>query len=57
MSVSYTHLGISVNLHVHGRIVDLCSDDEGPMSPERAGGMNGKSYVDIDVYKRQLLRW
>lgn len=39
--------GISINLHRHGRIVDLVSDDEGPMSPERAGGMNGKSYVDL----------
>ena len=39
--------GISVNIHDHGRIVDLVCDDEGPMSPERAGGMNGKSYVDL----------
>lgn len=39
--------GISINLHRHGRIVDLVSDDEGPMSPERTGSMNGKSYVDL----------
>ncbi len=39
--------GISINLHSHGRIIDVCSDDEGPMSPERAGKMNGKSYVDL----------
>lgn len=39
--------GISISLHRKGRIVDLCSDDEGPMSPERAGKMNGKSYVDL----------
>lgn len=39
--------GISINLHRHGRIIDLVSDDEGPMSPERAGSMNGKSYVDL----------
>ncbi len=39
--------GISINLHEHGRIIDLCSDDEGPMSPERAGKLNGKAYVDL----------
>lgn len=39
--------GISINLHHQGRIIDLCSDDEGPMSPERAGKLNGKSYVDL----------
>lgn len=39
--------GISINLHCHGRIVDLCCDDDGPMSPERAGKLNGKSYVDM----------
>lgn len=39
--------GISINTHEKGRIIDLCSDDEGPMSPERAGKLNGKSYVDL----------
>ena len=39
--------GISINLHVKGKIVDLCSDDEGPMSPERAGKLNGKAYVEL----------
>lgn len=39
--------GISINVHDHGRIVDLLSDDEGPMSPERAGRLNGKSYIDL----------
>lgn len=39
--------GISISLHNRGRIIDLCSDDEGPMSPERAGKMNGKAYVDM----------
>ena len=49
MNLIVAHLGggISINLHRRGRIVDLVSDDEGPMSPERAGGMNGKSYVDL----------
>lgn len=31
--------GISVSLHSHGRIIDMISDDEGPFSPERAGGL------------------
>lgn len=49
MNIICAHLGggLSINLHKHGRIVDICSDDEGPMSPERAGRMNGKSYVDL----------
>lgn len=49
MNIIAAHLGggISINLHKQGRIIDLVSDDEGPMSPERAGGMNGKSYVDL----------
>lgn len=49
LNIIAAHLGggISINLHQHGRIVDLCSDDEGPMSPERAGKLNGKSYVDL----------
>ena len=49
MVLIVAHLGggISINLHRNGRIIDLCSDDEGPMSPERAGKLNGKSYVDL----------
>lgn len=39
--------GISINIHSHGRIVDLVCDDEGPMSPERAGRLNGKALVDL----------
>lgn len=33
--------GISLSLHHQGRIVDMISDDEGPFSPERAGGLPG----------------
>ncbi len=29
--------GISINVHMHGRIVDSVYDDMGPMSPQRAG--------------------
>lgn len=40
-SVVVAHLGggISVSLHHEGRIVDIISDEEGPFSPERAGGL------------------
>ncbi|MDK2982352.1 MAG: butyrate kinase [Chloroflexota bacterium] len=31
--------GITLSLHAHGRIIDMVSDDEGPFSPERAGGL------------------
>lgn len=30
--------GISLGAHDHGQIIDSIGDDEGPMSPERAGG-------------------
>lgn len=39
--------GISINVHTGGRIVDLVCDDEGPMSPERAGRLNGKALIDL----------
>lgn len=41
ITVIVAHLGggISVNLHHDGRIEDFISDDEGPFSPERAGGL------------------
>ena len=41
VTVIVAHLGggISVNLHHNGRIEDHISDEEGPFSPERAGGL------------------
>ncbi len=41
ISVIVAHLGggITLSLHHKGRIVDMISDDEGPFSPERAGGL------------------
>lgn len=62
LNVICAHLGggISVSLHSHGRIIDLISDDEGPMSPERAGGMNGQSYVNLcysgEYTKAEMMR-
>lgn len=40
-NIIIVHLGggISLSLHSRGRIIDMISDDEGPMSPERAGGL------------------
>ena len=39
--VIVAHLGggISVNLHNNGKIEDFISDEEGPFSPERSGGL------------------
>lgn len=41
ITVIVAHLGggISVNLHHNGKIEDFISDDEGPFSPERSGGL------------------
>lgn len=33
--------GITLSLHKNGRMIDMISDDEGPFSPERAGGLPG----------------
>ncbi|MBQ6808302.1 MAG: butyrate kinase [Firmicutes bacterium] len=43
LTVAVAHLGggISMNLHHKGRMVDVVGDDEGPFSPERAGGQQG----------------
>ncbi len=62
LNIICSHLGggISANLHSYGRIIDLISDDEGPMSPERAGGMNGQSYVNLcysgEYTKTEMMR-
>lgn len=37
--------GISLSAHEGGRIVDAVSDDEGPMSPERAGRLNSVKLI------------
>ncbi len=41
VTVIVAHLGggISVNLHHNGRIEDFITDEEGPFSPERSGGL------------------
>lgn len=41
ISVIVAHLGggISINLHHNGKIEDFITDEEGPFSPERSGGL------------------
>lgn len=39
--------GLSINVHRKGKISDVISDDEGPMSPERAGCINTMKLVDL----------
>jgi butyrate kinase len=41
ITVVVAHLGggITLSLHEKGRMVDMISDDEGPFSPERSGGL------------------
>lgn len=48
-SVVVAHLGggISVSVHHKGRIVDIVSDEEGPFSPERAGGLPNPQLVEM----------
>ncbi len=49
MNIIVAHLGggISINLHVGGKIVDLVSDDEGPFSPERAGRVPCRELINL----------
>lgn len=37
--IVHTGGGISIGLHKKGVIVDICSDEDGTMSPERSGGL------------------
>lgn len=49
MNLVVAHLGggISISAHSHGRIIDSVSDDAGPFSPDRAGGLNMIYVVDM----------
>ncbi|MDR2945816.1 MAG: butyrate kinase [Candidatus Adiutrix sp.] len=51
LSLVVAHLGggSSLTLHQNGRIIDAMSDDEGPFSPERAGGLPGFKLIDLCV--------
>lgn len=41
LSLVVAHMGggITLSLHMGGRVVDMISDDEGPFAPERSGGL------------------
>lgn len=49
MNLIIVHLGggITVSIHKKGRMIDLISDDEGPFSPERSGGVPCRALVDM----------
>ena len=48
-NIIVAHLGggITLNLHVGGKIVDVVMDEEGPFSPERAGGLPSYAVVKM----------
>ncbi len=50
-SLIVAHLGggSTMSLHHNGRIIDIISDDEGPFSPERAGGLPGFQLIDLAI--------
>ncbi|MBU5428121.1 butyrate kinase [Tissierella pigra] len=39
--------GISVNVQKKGKMIDIIADDEGPLSPERAGRVPCKALIDL----------
>jgi butyrate kinase len=49
LNILVAHLGggITLSLHSKGRIIDMISDDEGPFSPERAGGLPGFQVIKM----------
>ena len=49
LNLIVAHLGggITLSLHSKGRIIDMISDDEGPFSPERAGGLPGFQLIKM----------
>lgn len=49
ITVAVAHMGggITLTLHHKGRIIDMISDDEGPFSPERSGGLPIFQVIDM----------
>lgn len=45
--IVHTGGGISISLHKKGRIVDVASDEDGTMSPERSGGLPSVGWARI----------
>ncbi|NMA55237.1 MAG: butyrate kinase [Firmicutes bacterium] len=61
LTLIVVHLGggITLSLHKKGRMIDMISDDEGPFSPERAGGLPGFQLIKMATspdydYKRLM---
>ncbi len=58
--ISHLGGGISVALHSQGRIIDFVSDEEGPFSPERTGGLPVFQLIDMafsgDYDKKSLMK-
>lgn len=48
--------GITSGFHDHGRIVDWVYDDEGPMSPQRAGAIPTRYMVDLCYKSKKTLQ-
>lgn len=48
-NIIVAHLGggITLSIHNHGQVVDVISDDEGPMSPERAGAIPTRWLIEM----------
>lgn len=51
LNIIVAHLGggITLSLHERGRISDMISDEEGPFSPERAGGLPNLQLIDLII--------
>ncbi|NLM05410.1 MAG: butyrate kinase [Tissierellia bacterium] len=48
--------GITVAILHKGKVIDLISDDEGPMSPERTGGLPLRQVIDLaEKYDKKTL--
>ena len=49
LNLIVVHLGtgITLTLHQKGRITDMINDEEGPFSPERAGGLPNLQLIDL----------
>lgn len=49
LTLLVAHLGggITLSLHHKGRMIDMITDDEGPFSPERAGGLPAFQVIEM----------
>ena len=39
--------GITVSLHMHGRVADMSNDEDGPFAPERAGCLPATPFLEL----------